>query len=170
MSETTSETTTDNTEDNGGNAGWTPPATKEEFNRIIGERVKRTKEAFSDYDDLKAKASQFDQLADAQKSETQKALERAEAAERAIQEIRTENLRLSVIAKHQIPEELQELIVGSTEEELEARATKVKSLIPAPAETETGIRELFVSGEGRAPALALNGDGLEAALRSKLGI
>lgn len=45
----------------GGNA-YTPPATQEELNRIIGERVAREQAKFTDYDQLKTKAEQFDAL------------------------------------------------------------------------------------------------------------
>lgn len=179
MSETTTETaviTTETTapkpEDTGGNSGFTPPATQEELNRIIADRISREKAKFADYNDLKTKATQFDELAEAQKSETQKALERAEAAERALAETQSEKLRLSVIAKHSIPEEYQEFVSGATEEELLAKVEKVKSLIPPAAVVEPPvIRELYVGGEGHAPAPpALNSDALETALKSKLGI
>lgn len=168
MSETVAPETA--TDDNGGNSGFTPPATQEELNRIIAERISREKAKFADYNDLKTKASQFDQLTEAQKTETQKALERAEAAERALAESQSNALRLSVIARLGIPEDFHEFVVGATEEELVAKAEKVRSLIPAPTQQDAGIRELFVAGEGRAPVTALNGDGLETALKAKLGI
>jgi chromosome segregation ATPase len=113
----------------GGNSGFTPPASQEELNRIIADRISREKAKYADYNDLKTKASEFDKLAESQKSETQKAIERAEAAERALAETQSERLRLSVIAKHQIPEEYQDFVSGGSEEELTAKAEKVKSLI-----------------------------------------
>lgn len=124
----TEEQTTD-VEKQGGNSGFTPPASQEELNRIIAERVSREKAKYADYADLKAKAGEFDQLTESQKSETQKAVERAEAAERALLETQSERLRLSVIAKHQIPEEYQDFVAGGSEEELIAKAEKVQTLI-----------------------------------------
>lgn len=164
-----SDETTDVVDDKGGNSGFTPPATQEELNRIIADRISREKAKFSDYNDLKAKASEFDKLADAQKSETQKALERAEAAERALSAKESEALRLSVIARHNIPADYQEFVSGSDEAELEAKAVKVLSLVPQPDSTG-GARELFLPGEGRSPANALNGDPLLEALKRNLGI
>lgn len=160
----------------GGTSGWTPPASQEEYNRVIAERVSRERAKYADYGDLKTKASQFDDLSNAQKTEVQKAIDRAEAAERALSESKSEALRNSVLAKHQIPEEYQDFVFGATEEELTARAEKVQTLISARSDIETpapapaSVRELMVSHEGKSPALALNGDGIEAALRQKLGI
>jgi len=157
--------------ENGGNSGWTPPASQDELNRIIADRVAREKSKYADYSDLKSKASKFDELAESQKTEIQKATERAEAAERALAEKQSEALRLSVIAKLGIPEDFHDFVVGSTEEELTAKAEKIKSLIPSQAgEQPSGVRELLVPGEGRSPATALNGDGIELALKNALGI
>jgi len=167
-----SEETTPEAAEQGGKSGWTPPASPEELNRIIADRISREKAKYADYNDLKTKASQFDELAESQKSETQKAIDRAEAAERELASSRSEQSRLSVIAKHGIPEDYQELVFGSTPEEIEARAVKVKSLITTPASTDEGatVRELFVPGEGYSPATALNGDGIESALKKALGL
>jgi hypothetical protein len=70
----------------GGNSGFTPPATQDEFNALVAERVKRERAKYADYSDLKTKAAQFDEFAESQKTEIQKANERAEAAERALNE------------------------------------------------------------------------------------
>lgn len=43
-------------------SGYTPPATQDELNRIIGERVTRVKSQYADYNDLKAKAARVDEL------------------------------------------------------------------------------------------------------------
>lgn len=73
----TTETTTETTE-----STYTPPATQADLDRIIAERVNRTKSQFKDYGDLKAKAEQFDQLHEAQKTEAQKAADALAAAEK----------------------------------------------------------------------------------------
>ena len=164
------ESTVETATEAAGNGGFTAPTTQEEFNAMVADRIKRERAKYADYSDLKSKASKFDELAEAQKTETQRAIERAEAAERALADKSMEALRLSVIAKHGIPEEYQEFVTGADEAELNAKAEKVKSLIPAPTEQANTVRELMIPGEGRSPATALNGDGLEAALKAKLGI
>lgn len=118
-------------ENGGNNDGWTPPASQEELNRIIAERISREKAKYADYTDLKAKASKFDELDAASKSELQKATERAEAAERERDAVRSESLRFSIIARHQIPADYHEFVVGGSEDELETKAQKVLTLIAA---------------------------------------
>lgn len=152
----------------GGNSGFTPPATQEEFNALVAERIKRERAKYADYNDLKAKAGQFDELTEAQKTEIQKATERAEAAERALNESRSQAARFSVLAKHGIPDEYQDLVQGADADSLEASAAKVKALVEAtaPADRATYV----IPDEGGSPKLALNGDGIESALRKALGI
>lgn len=114
-------------------------------------------------------AEKLAEIEEASKTEAQKLAERAEAAEKALADAQAESLRLSVIAKHSIPEDYQEFVSGSTEEELVAKAEKVKKLIEAQA-AATPTRHTAVPGEGTTPALALNGDGIESALKTALGI
>lgn len=115
--------------------------------------------------ELAAKVKEFE---DRDKSEAEKLQEqlndlstRASAAER-------ENARLSVIAKHQIPADYQDLIQGADEATLEASAAKVRALVDATAPKDRA--SLVIPDEGGHPNLALNGDGLEAALKKALGI
>ena len=53
--------------------------TQDEVNRIIGERVAREREKYADYDSLKDKASKFDEIEEANKTELEKATEKANA-------------------------------------------------------------------------------------------
>lgn len=80
MSEASTETTTTATE-------TTAPAgtfTQADLDRIVGERLAKQKAQFKDYDDLRTKASEFDRLTESQKSDLQKAQDRAEKAEQAV--------------------------------------------------------------------------------------
>lgn len=76
--ETTTETTT--TEKPGGDA-FTAITSQDELNKLIGSRIASVKNQFADYDDLKAKAAKFDEVEQANKTELQKALDAAKAAE-----------------------------------------------------------------------------------------
>ena len=62
-----------------------PDATKtytsEELDRIVAERVNRSKAQFKDYADLKAKAEQLDKLTAERQTDLEKAVSRAEKAE-----------------------------------------------------------------------------------------
>lgn len=101
---------------------FTPITTQEAFNEAIRERLERERAKFSDYETLKGKAAQFDQLS-AQKypeqiaalqkqlETVQKDTDRANAAEAKL-------LKIAVAQKKGIPVELAERLTGSTEEEL----------------------------------------------------
>lgn len=51
---------------------YTPPASQRDLDKIVGERLAREREKYADYDELKAKASKFDEVEAASKSELQK--------------------------------------------------------------------------------------------------
>ena len=51
--------------------------TQEEVNAIVGKRLAEEKGKYSDYEEIKAKAAKFDEAEEANKSELQKAMERA---------------------------------------------------------------------------------------------
>lgn len=52
--------------------------TQEELNAIVGKRLAEEKGKYADYEELKKKAAAFDEAEEAQKSELQKATERAD--------------------------------------------------------------------------------------------
>jgi hypothetical protein len=172
MSDDTTTTEPISTEATGGNSGYTPPATQDELNRIIADRVSREKAKYADYGDLKSRAAKYDEVEQASKTELQRITERAEAVEAELAQTKSDALRLTVIARHQIPEDHQDLVFGETEDELTKRAEKVQALVglQAAAAAAPGVRELFVPAEGSTAPTALNGDGIESALKAKLGI
>ena len=120
----------------------------------------------------KAAADKLSEIEESKKTEIQKATERAEQAERQLQELERERNRLTVIAKHGIPEDYQDLIKGDSDEELAASAEKVKALIDSATQRQGAEQASYViPAEGGAPtALPLNGDGIESSLRKALGI
>ncbi|MFT3971703.1 MAG: hypothetical protein QM695_15865 [Micropruina sp.] len=140
---------------------FTPPATQADLDRIIGERVARERAKYGDYGDLKAKAAKFDEVEAASKSELQKAIERAEAAEKKATEFESRQ-QITAWAK-QVSEKTgvpADALRGSTLEELEAHAAQVKALIP---EAPKGARAPYVPGEGKAPSGNLGGPAAEFA-------
>lgn len=102
--------------------------TQEEVNAIVGKRLAEEKGKFADYEDLKAKASKFDEMEEANKSELQKATERASALEAELNGLKkAEEVRVmrEAIAKETgIP---SNLLTGSTEEECKAQAEAIKA-------------------------------------------
>ena len=71
---------------------------------------------------LHEKASKFDEIEESQKTETQKAIERAEAAEAKALAIEARAIRAEVSASKGVP---SDLLVGTTQEELEASADRL---------------------------------------------
>lgn len=51
---------------------FTPPASQEDLDRIVGQRLARERAKFADYDEVKAKAAKLDEAEAASKSELQK--------------------------------------------------------------------------------------------------
>lgn len=90
MPEETIETTEETVEEK----SWTPPASQADLDRIISDRLARERAKYADYDEVKKRAEEFDKLADAQKTETERAIEAArnEAAESVRSELLTERV------------------------------------------------------------------------------
>lgn len=75
--------------------------------------------------DLSAKVAERE---DADKTETQKLADRAARAEKLAADTRRELLIERIGRKHSLPEDAVEFLTGDTEEEIEARATKLAKL------------------------------------------
>lgn len=143
--------------------GGTPPAppantfTQEQVDKIVEQRLARERQKFADYDDMKAKAGQFDQLEESKKTSEQKLLERIEAAEKraadsekAVEAAKVDALRARVAANRNLTDAQAARLQGTTLEELEADATEV---FGEPPSTEEPPKPGIV----RQPASALKG-------------
>ena len=58
--------------------------TQEQVDAIVAERLKRERAKYADYDDLKTKATKYDEAEEASKSELQKATEKAAALQKRL--------------------------------------------------------------------------------------
>lgn len=100
--------------------------TQEELDRIVQERLYKEKQKYGDYEELKAKASKLDELEEAQKSELEKANEKAANYAKQIEEMRkAEEVR---VLKEKISDETgvpTSLLNGNTEEEMRMQAEKL---------------------------------------------
>lgn len=72
---------------------------------------------------------------DADKTETEKAAARAEAAERALAEVTARAMRLEVATEVGLPADLHEFLTGSDEESLRSQAEKLKAATAAQRTT-----------------------------------
>jgi len=91
----------------------------------LAERLERAKRSATpaDYEDLKAKAAQFDEVAESQKSDATKASERIAALEAELANSKAAALRAEAAAEADVP---VSLITASTEEEIKAQVKTLK--------------------------------------------
>lgn len=100
---------------------------------------------------------------DAQKSELEKAQERAESAEKRAAELERSVLRAKVAAKHDLPAELADRLQGDDEAALEEDAKRLAVLVSPPADMG-GRRGGSVGGSGGSSA-----DDMNARIRAATG-
>src|SRR5699024_11579001 len=93
---------------------FTPIETKEDFEKAIAQRVARERGRFSDYDELKSKAEQFDKLEEEKKSELEKLQEKLAKAEEKARASELSALKSQVAEEQGVP---AKLITGSRSEE-----------------------------------------------------
>lgn len=125
-------------EPKGAAPAFDPITSQEDFDKRLASRLTRERAKFSDYDALKAKADQLDKIEAANKTELQKAVERAEAAEKRASVAEFESLRAAVASDKGVP---ASSLAGSTREELEAAAEELLAwrgqANPAPKKVTT---------------------------------
>lgn len=104
--------------------------TQEEVNTIVQERLFKERKKYEgiDLEALKEKASKFDEMEEANKTELQKANERAIALEAELNSLKSANeirdIREKVAKETNVP---ASLLTGSTEEECKAQADGIKA-------------------------------------------
>ncbi len=108
--------------------------TQAEVNEMMGKVRRETRAKFSDYDDLKAKAGEYDQLQEASKTELQKAQERAERAERELSDARAARERAELVGRVSTETGVPAgLLHGTTEDELTESAKAISEWARAAA-------------------------------------
>ena len=115
----TNQNGTENTsEEQGGNT-----FTQEQVNAMISKRLKQEREKFSDYESLKEKAGKYDAQEEANKTELQKATEKAAGLQAQLDALKAESqvreIREEVATATGVP---ASLLHGSTKEDCEAEA------------------------------------------------
>lgn len=144
----------ENEPDKGGNDEFKPITSQEQLDKLIGERINKVKSQFGDYDDLKAKAAEYDKAQENAKSELQKAVDRAEAAERERDSLRIDTLKAEIGAAKGLTPAQSRRLAGVTKEELEADADDLLATFggdkgdgPTPATTTRPTENLRGGGD-----------------------
>lgn len=110
---------------------------------LASERAK-----FADYDQLKDQAGKWQAAEAANKTELQKATDRAEKAEQALATAQAQALRSQVAAAAGLPAEMAARLQGATQAELEADAKTLATLVAKPG--RTGLQLPAPGGDGAA--------------------
>ena len=124
-------------QDNGGKPERT--FTQDDLDKAVSDRVNREKAKlakFADYDDLKAKAEQFDELTAAQKTAEQRAADDLAKAQKAAADALADAVRYKAAGKAGIdPESDDFALIGSGDEEtVMARAARLGVLLASERE------------------------------------
>lgn len=100
--------------------------TQAEVDAIVGDRLKRERGKWSDYDALKEKASKYDQMEEANKSELQKAIEARDALQSELDSMKAANalreVRETVANETGVP---ASLLTATTEEDCREQAKNI---------------------------------------------
>ena len=100
--------------------------TQAEVDAIVGDRLKRDRQKYADYDALKEKAEKFDAMEEANKSELQKAIERGDALQNELNTMKAantvRNMREKVAEETGVP---ASLLTANTEEECAEQARAI---------------------------------------------
>jgi len=114
--------------------------------RALQEERKARRDAEKNLTALQARLQEFE---DRDKTELQRAIERAEAAEKGASSMRVANTRLMAAVTHNIPPELMDLLGDGTDEEIDARAKlladKLATAAPPPESAPEPERRAPVS-------------------------
>ena len=149
---------------------FAPITSQEQLNTVISERIERAKktavEPFTDYDDLKTKAAQYDQSQNDKKSADEKNAESIAALQKQLVDSESARQRVAIQAKYKISDEHAERFLTATNSEaLETQAKDLaeilidrksgapyvpeqKDIEPRPADDDDGLRSLVQSWQG----------------------
>ena len=147
-----------------------PEAVQAEVKETDWKAEARKHEARAKENAAKAKANEsaaqrLAEIEEANKTAEEKANERLAAAEKRAAELEAKANRATVANEHGVP---SDLIAGPASDSPDDLNAYAEALIAWKGTQASGP---YVPAEGKtSPALALNGDGIEATLRQKLGI
>lgn len=135
MPENTPDTETTGAQDPGQGApssgGGERTFTQPELEAILGDRLARERAKFADYEDLKGKASKYDEYQASQQTDLEKL--QGQYEELLGKHSQTEHrLRITrAAAKHGLSEDAAAFLHGETDEEVDAAAAKLAALTSA---------------------------------------
>lgn len=123
--------------------------TQEDVDRVVGERLAREREKYSDHEELKAAAEKLKEIEEANKSELEKAASQRDKFKSDAEKFGSENTRLRVAIEKGLVGDKADLVDrlrGNTKEELEADADALLKMFEGQRQEPTpnfdgGVRE-----------------------------
>lgn len=116
--------------------------TQAELDEIVKSRVAKERAKYADFEMLQEKASKFDEMEEAGKSELQKATERAEALQKQIDEMTksatVRDIREKVSAATGVP---SSLLSAESEEECKAQAEAILAFAKMPTTSYPTVKD-----------------------------
>ncbi len=134
-----------------------PITSQDDLNKVIADRVQRERAKYADYKDVKAKAAEYDKVAEANKSEIDKAMDRVTKAEAEVATVPSkvaDALRAHLVPLHDISPEDAELFLTANDPELLLK--QVARLTGRESERKT--KNNHVPDEGKNPSSAGGGE------------
>lgn len=108
--------------------------TQAELDEIVKNRVAKERSKYTDYEELQSKASKFDEMEEANKSELQKATEKADALQKQLDELtkasELRNIREKVSTDTGVP---INLLTGETEDDCTKQAQAILEFAKKPS-------------------------------------
>lgn len=119
--------------------------TQEDIDRIINERLKREREKYKDYEELKKAAEELQKIKESQMTEQEKLQAKLKEYEQLLQQkeleakkTAIESMKIKVLTELGMPVNLTSRIFGETEDEIRQDAEELKKLLGLQANTKVG--------------------------------
>ena len=103
--------------------------TQQQVNDLLARQKGDVQRRYSDYDDLKQKALELEEIEEAKRSDLERLTNERDSLKESLTPLQTENLRLRVALEKKLPGDLIDRLKGGTEEEMQADADKLLELI-----------------------------------------
>ena len=125
--------------------------TQAEMDAIIGDRLKRERAKYADYDELAKKAKAFDEAEEAGKSELQKAVEERDRYKAEIETLKAEKERADLVAKTAAETGVDAALLARMSGDVAENAAFLK----AQMENKPKYEHVHDGGEVKPPAVAV---------------
>ena len=122
--------------------------TQAELDAIVGDRLKRERAKYADYDEFKAKAAKYDEAEEASKSELQKAVEERDKYKAELEKLAAEAKRAEKVAKVAAEKGVDAALLARMSGDVEENAEFLK----AQMDSKPKYEPVQDGGEARAPA------------------